>query len=138
MKKSGDSLVPADSEAASRLHGLSRDGLVMVGVRQPRNPRQHRLIWGLARLVHENTDGFTDAAHVIEQCKIGTGYVDRIRLVIPELGEVEQIRGKSIAFESMAQDDADEFLQRMLDYIASDLMPGVDPVAMLAEARAGT
>lgn len=133
MKKSGDKLIPADREATSRIHDMPSEKLVMVSVRQPRNPRFHRMAWGIARLVYDNSERFESAEHVMENLKVAGGLVDRWKIIIPDLGEVEQIRGRSIAFESMDQAEFSEFWEKALDFIAKELMPGVDIEAMLRE-----
>jgi hypothetical protein len=126
LKKVGDFLVPTDDDSRKLLGSIPENVMVLTNVRTPRNPNQLRLIWHLARLVFDNTEQFESAEHVMEQIKIGTGYSVRTLLVIPGVGEVWQVRGKSIAYESMPQSEFAQWLETALDYVAADLLPGVD------------
>lgn len=126
MKKQGDFLVPTDVESRKLLGSIQENVMVLVNARTPRNPNQHRLIWHLARLIFDNTERFDSAEHVMEQIKIGTGYTTRTLLVIPGVGEVWQIRGISISYESMPQQEFAEWLEVVLDYVAAELIPGIE------------
>jgi len=125
LKKIGNSLVPTDDKGR-KLFGLIKENvMVMTNVRTPRNPDQHRFIWHLARIVHENSERFESAEHVLEQIKIGTGYSVRTLLSVPGVGDVWQVRGKSIAYESMNQSDFADWLDMALDYIVVVIIPGL-------------
>ena len=119
LKKVSDQLVPTDDESRKLFGSIPENVMVLVNVRTPRNPNQHRLVWHLARLVFDNTERFDSAEHVMEQIKIGTGYSTRTLLVIPGIGEVWQVRGISIAYESMPQQEFAEWLEMALDYVAA-------------------
>ena len=126
MKKQGDFLVPTDAEGRKLLGSIQENVMVLVNARTPRNPNQHRLVWHLARLVFDNTEQFDSAEHVMEQIKIGTGYSTRTLLVIPGIGEVWQVRGISIAYESMPQQEFADWLEVVLDYVSVELIPGIE------------
>lgn len=126
LKKVSDQLVPTDDESRKLFGSIPENVMVLVNVRTPRNPNQHRLVWHLARLVFDNTERFDSAEHVMEQIKIGTGYSTRTLLVIPGIGEVWQVRGISIAYESMPQQEFAEWLEMALDYVAAELIPGIE------------
>ena len=126
LKKISDQLVPTDDESRKLFGSIPENVMVLVNVRTPRNPNQHRLVWHLARLVFDNTERFDSAEHVMEQIKIGTGYSTRTLLVIPGIGEVWQVRGISIAYESMPQQEFAEWLEMALDYVAAELIPGIE------------
>ena len=126
-------LVPADEECAERMQRVKDGALVMVSARTSRNPVQHRLLWHLARLVADNSDDFLNAEHVVEQIKIGTGLTDNVLLRIPGVGDVIQMRGRSIAFESMPQMEFEEWFERALDYVVTDLLPLVSREEVVRE-----
>ena len=126
MKKQGDSFVPTDVDGRKLLGSIQENVMVLISARTPRNPNQHRLIWHLARLIFDNTERFDSAEHVMEQIKIGTGYSTRTLLIIPGIGEVWQVRGISIAYESMPQQEFAEWLELVLDYVAEELIPGIE------------
>lgn len=132
VKRRGSILVPGDGRSEDAVMAMREGALIMVRAKVPRNPNQHRLFWHLCRLVFENSDDFTSAEHVAEQIKIGVGYVDRVRLVVPDLDdfgpplEVDQVRGKSLSFESMSQTEFGPFFDRALDYVVNELLPGME------------
>jgi len=135
MRLDGGALIPADKDAQDRISRIKRDGLVMVQVRQPRNPRQHRMAWGLARIVWENTERYASPERVMDEIKVNLGHCDSFMLKIKGVGEVEQLMPRSIAFESMDQTEFDAFFESMIDYVASEMIPGIDPIALMAELR---
>lgn len=138
VRVSGGALVPADSDSKERLNRVRDGTLVMVRAKAPRNPKQHRLLWHLARMIHENSESFESAEHVVEQMKIGTGLTDRMQLTIPGIGVVIQERGKSITFESMPQSEFEDWFERVLDYTVVSLLPGVskDEIRAIIEEKA--
>ena len=126
VKVENGALVPADADSREKIGRLKNGRLIMIRALAPRNPLQHRLLWHLARLVHENSENFTSSEHVVEQMKIGTGLTDRVQLIVPGIGTVIQERGKSISFESMPQAEFEEWFERVLDYTVIHLLPGID------------
>lgn len=131
LRKQGSSLVPTDLNGQKLFGLIAENVMVLVNVRAPRNPNQHRLVWHLARLIFENTERFDSAEHVVEQIKVGTGRSSRTLLVIPGIGEVWQVRGISISFESMPQQEFADWLEVVLDYVTTDLLPGVGREAIV-------
>lgn len=136
MKRAGNALVPADEAATEALSKLKPGKLLLVSSQSPRNPSQHRLFWHLCDLIQENSDQFVDREHVAEQIKIGTGRVSRTRYKVPDIGWVEQVRGLSISYGSMPQEEFQEWFKRVLDYVVTDLLPGVNRGDIKAELEA--
>lgn len=125
LRREGDGLAPIDLEGRQLMGLMAEGALVMVSAKNPRNPRQHRLLFKLARLVFENSDDFDSAEHVVEQIKIGTGLTDRTLYNVPGVGDVWQVRGQSIAFESMSQSKFAAWFELALDYVVAELLPGI-------------
>lgn len=118
-------LEPADRLSEAAVASLRPGRLVMVRSHTPRNGAHHRLLWAMAKLIAENNENYEDEEHVVEQLKLVTGHVKRVWYDVPGLGRIEQIRGASIAYESMSQEDFAEWFGKASAYVLSDMLPGV-------------
>ena len=101
----GAALVPDDRKSFDLLAQVKVGRPVMVKTKTARNPKQHRLLWALAAKIAENVERFQDAEHVVHELKIQTGHVERRQINVPGLGIVFQEWPKSIAYESMPQEE---------------------------------
>jgi hypothetical protein len=118
-------LEPADRLSEAAVASLRPGRLVMVRSHTPRNGKHHRLLWAMAGLIADNNEAYEDADHVVEQLKLATGHVKRVWYDVPGLGRIEQIRGASIAYESMSQEDFSIWFDKAIAYVLSDMLPGV-------------
>lgn len=118
-------LLPADKQSEELLWHVKTGRMVMVKTRTARNPQQHRLLWALAAKIAENVERFTDAEHVVHELKIHTGHVERKQINVPGLGIVFQEWPRSIAYESMPQEDFAIWFEKVLAYVASDIWPSI-------------
>lgn len=121
----GPVLSPADQPSLDMLKRVKPGRTVMVKTKSARNPKQHRLLWSLAAKIAENVERFTDAEHVVHELKLHTGHVERKQINVPGLGVVFQEWPKSIAYESMSQEDFAIWFDKVLAYVASDIWPGI-------------
>ena len=118
-------LLPADKQSEELLHAVKTGRLVMVKTKTARNPQQHRLLWALAAKIADNVERFDDAEHVVHELKINTGHVERRQINVPGLGIVFQEWPKSIAYESMAQEEFAIWFDKVLAYVAEKIWPGI-------------
>lgn len=133
MKRKGMTLVPADARSEDMLRKVPEGRDLMVRTVTARNVKQHRLLWVVAGMVADNSLGFEDAEHVVEQLKISTGHVTRRAFYIPDVGFVWRVQGKSIAFQSMTQEEFAEFFSEAVSVITAEMMEGVEPDEIRAE-----
>jgi|TARA_R100000544_G_scaffold34719_3_gene21657 hypothetical protein len=119
-------LVPTDRKSEDLIKALRPGRIVMIRSHAARNGKHHRLLWAVAGLIAENSEHYDDAEHVVEQLKLATGHVKRVWYDVPGLGRIQQIRGASIAYESMSQEDFSAWFEKALIYIQSDMLPGVE------------
>ena len=114
-------LRPADDNANRLLSKLKLGALVMVEIRRPRNAKHHRKWWVLVQLIADNLEGHYPAERISDLIKVRIGHVTRIRTMsgVTELP-------KSISFASMDQTAFEDFYDRAIAYICSDLLPGLD------------
>lgn len=66
-------LVPADIMADELLQALPIGKEVLVTIRRARNPKHHRKLFALLRVVTENTDRWANEAVLLEDLKLVTG-----------------------------------------------------------------
>jgi hypothetical protein len=69
-------LQPLDDQATEELRRLPIGKAVYVELKAARNPRQHRLLFGLLKALTDNTDLFPSVDSALVAMKIGTGLVD--------------------------------------------------------------
>jgi hypothetical protein len=121
----GKALVPDDRQSEAMLGVVKIGRRVMVKTKTARNPKQHRLLWALAAKIADNCERFQDAEHVVHELKIQTGHVERRQINVPGLGMVFQEWPKSIAYESMSQEDFANWFERVLAYVSKSIWPGI-------------
>lgn len=129
----GLALVPDDARSEALLKQVKPGRPMMVKTKSARNPKQHRLLWALAAKIAENVERFTDAEHVVHELKLHTGHVERKQINVPGLGVVFQEWPKSIAYESMPQEEFAIWFEKVLAYVASDIWPGIGSQAIRNE-----
>lgn len=123
-------LRPVNSIAEDKLKKLKLGDVVAVDVRKPRCLSHHRLYWALCQLVAENMDGHYDAEVVSDVIKIRAGHVLPVKTA---KGEV--FLPKSISFAAMDQLQFNEFFDRALRVVVSDILPGLDSDTLRAEVE---
>lgn len=129
----GRMLCPDDRKSEQLLQQVKPGRKVMVKTKTARNPRQHRLLWALASKIAENSERFQDAEHVVHELKINTGHVERRQINVPGIGIVFQEWPKSIAYESMPQEEFAEWFERVLAYVSKSIWPGISSEEIRAE-----
>lgn len=112
-RRVGNTAVPADARSLAFLQAR-KDGAVFVAdTNGARNPKQLNLWWALCALVCEAED-LPNPEKVSTDLKIALGHVDTH---VDRMGDVHLIP-KSIAFESMPQEEFDQLFRAALDVIA--------------------
>jgi hypothetical protein len=66
-------LVPADFMAEELFQAIPIGKEVLVTIRRARNPKHHRKLFALLRVVTENTDRWANEAVLLEDLKLATG-----------------------------------------------------------------
>lgn len=122
-------LLPTDG-LTERLLGDYPSGVCKVKATRPRRAKPHRLYWGLLGVVADNCELSPDQLHQL--VKHATGYSVTVQR---KSGERVTLFG-SIAFDAMDNDEFRAFLDKALAFIADEILPAVDPDALMAEARA--
>ena len=100
MVKHNGGLIAADDGAAETLRSVKQGREVLVEVKTPRSPRQHRLFFALLGMLVENGDTFPTVEAALSAVKIALGEADPI--INAATGEVVYVL-RSIAFASCDQ-----------------------------------
>lgn len=130
--KRGNGLFPADPVTETMLEGVGQGQTVTTDEpRRRRNPQFHKLMMSILQKVVENTDNrYADIDDLMFELKVRTGMFK----------EIDTRRGvrlvpRSISFASMSEQKFKRVSDRWLYVISTEIMPGVDPESLLAEAR---
>jgi len=117
-------LAPVDDAGREAIGVYGTGEVVRIKLYRDRNPRHHRLFFGLLNLVFENQQRYLSREALRFALTIQAGYVDEIRLS----GDKIALKPKSIAFASMDQHEFKLFYDAALKAIP-ELLPelaGVD------------
>jgi hypothetical protein len=122
MRREGTHLVPVDPISAEEIAEIPTTADLLVTVRTPRNPRQHRLAWALADKVAEACDWLNDRSEAMDYLKMKAHHV-RI-MVEPKSGKTF-IVPRSIAWASLPQAAFNRFFNRIVWIVCNDIVPGL-------------
>lgn len=131
--KRGAGLFPADPVTEAMLDGIGQGQSVTTDEpRKRRNPAFHALMMGiLQKVVEQTAPRYADVEDLMFELKLRTRMFK----------EIDTRRGvrlvpRSISFASMSEQQFKRVSDRWLYVISTEIMPGVDPEALLTEARA--
>lgn len=129
MLRRGTMLMPAAPLDSEAVLGLPLDKALRVRVTQPRNVDRLRLYWALIGLIAENLDGVTDEA-LHDAVKVRLGYCHEVRF----RGGIIRVP-KSVAFDQMEEPEFAAFLDRFIEFVRTDVIPGLSRPAFERRAR---
>jgi hypothetical protein len=89
----------------------------------PRNGPHHRKLMALLQLIAENSEVYTTVERALVAVKLIVGHFEPC--IDPETGEVIKVP-KSIAFDSMDQDEFDSFYSDAIDGVLQHVLPKFD------------
>lgn len=126
----GPVLRPCDEAGETALKRVGQGKIVTVNVKQPRNPQHHRLFWALMSKVYENQSHFKSVEQLVSAVKIATGHTETVVL---KRGTYEI--PKSISFAAMDQGEFDIFYDRAVEFVCTEVIPGLGRAELEAEIR---
>lgn len=134
FRKRGRSLVPVDQEGLDVLAALRNERDVEVVLKQPRNPRHHRLLFALLNFITTHSDLFASTEAALTGLKIACGLVDPY--IDPASGKTFFVP-RSISFSSMDQTAFAAFFDRAVYVVTERWMPaGTTAESVRAEIEA--
>ena len=127
----GAYLRPHTEEATAWARRMNPGDIIEVDVVRPRSQQHHRLFFAMLKIVNDNRDGGS-VDELLDIIKIGAGHTYVVELPGGFLYRVP----KSVSFAKMDQDQFSAFFNSAVDYIVSDILPGIDKAALTAEIYA--
>lgn len=86
----------------------------------PRNVQHHRKLFALLQLIADNSETYDTAEKALYALKLCTGHL--YPMVDPRTGEIVPV-ARSIAFESMGQEDFEAWYCQALDAVTAHIVP---------------
>lgn len=131
LRRRGLALVPEHEADIDLIRRIPRGAEVMVEIRQPRNLQHHKLFRALLAKVIEAGAPFQNDDALLFWIKHKLGFVDR--MLCPD-GTVLEMP-KSTNFESMDQTKFRQFFEQAIELICTEVIPGLEVSALVAEIR---
>lgn len=103
-----------------RLETMKAGSWLRLEFSSPRHGKHHRKLMALLQLIAENSETYATVAQALIAVKLVVGHFDL--LADPKTGEIVQIP-RSIAFESMPQDEFDVFYAAAIDGVLQHILP---------------
>ena len=130
----GLELRPIDEEGRLAIQSLRLHDQVMVELKQSRSLQQHRLYWGLIRLVHQNLpeeleQNFPRPENLSKAVLDALGYVDEVYGL--DGRTFRQVR--SIAFQNMDSAEFNNLMQSAIELVTTKIIPGLGCEELLTE-----
>lgn len=132
VRKIGNTLVPADPAALELVQSIKPGGSLWLRGNRARNPRRHRLFWALVQIIKDNTDARQSPEAIADYLKIRGGHVEVFRRPGGEVVEVP----KSISFAKCSEGEFSEFINRLMQVIRTEIIPGLDEGDLRRELEA--
>lgn len=126
-------LVPVHEIYDDELSSIPQDTDLRIVANTPRNAKQHRLAWCLAKLVSESCDWLPDKDSAMDWLKIKARHV---KIIQDPATEQIAIIPKSIAFASLSQQAFKRVLDRMIFITCAEIIPGLDEGDLRGELEA--
>lgn len=124
-------LVPVDQEGLDALAMIRDERDVHVEIKQPRNPKHHRLLFALLKFITTHSDLFVSTDAALLGLKIACGLVDPY--IDASTGKTFFVP-RSISFSSMDQTAFSAFFDRAVYVVTDRWMPaGTTPESVRAE-----
>jgi hypothetical protein len=127
-------LKPINDDAMEILRGVGQGEIVEVDILRPRNTKHNAYFFATMKMVWDNADHsrWESMDVLIQEAKIQTGHYDR-RDIISGGETFKVITPRSMSYGAMDENEFSEFHQRVLDWIARDILPGIEESDMRRE-----
>ena len=128
-KWNGHAFTPIDEVQAEIAAKAARGGKeIRMVVSHPRNPRQHRLLFALLKIVADNHEKFDSVEKVLLALKFATGQAE-----CNIVNDTVVWSPKSISFSSMGQEEFNSFFDAALDAVTGWMLVGTTKTEILNE-----
>ena len=117
VRRSGDKLVPITEWDREQILEIPEGKDLSIKVSRTRSARQHRLFWSLMQIVVDNHPVYLRPEQLVEWLKLRLGYVEEVMFHNGEM----MTKLSSISFSSMGQAEFQEFFNKALYVIATEV-----------------
>lgn len=131
MVKRLGALRPTDDEGTEAMRKIPDGSLVKVTWTRPRNIRFHNKFFAMLGIVLKNQEHYKSMDELKQVCKLRIGHV---HVVQTPYGEERW--PKSISWASMDETEFSEFYDRAVDWVISEVIPGLQRQHLDAEVEA--
>lgn len=122
LVREGSKLGAADPISAEAIAGLKFGEALTAKIQRPRNPKHHRKLFALLKVVFDNQTTYATTEQLLEALKLATGLFETGLTV----DRMPYVRPLSISFASMDQHSFNEFYDRAVDVILTKVLPNTD------------
>lgn len=114
------------------LAGVPEGGIVLVEMKQPRNPAHHAKFFALLNLIFKNQSHYRTQDEMLDAIKVYVGHCDFMYL----RDGSTVARPKSISFARMDQLAFNDFYGRVVDIVCQYIVPDLDKEDLKRELEA--
>lgn len=132
MRRKGDALVAADTNAAKIMERMKDGQLVAVRLIRGRSAAQNRRYWLVLKCVVDATGRWSTPDELHEALKVETGHYQAVQLIG---GRVIKVPG-STSFDEMGQDAFQAYMDAAFRILCDEVLGGMSVEELLQEAEA--
>jgi hypothetical protein len=131
LVRDGQRLSAADPLSAEIISEFKHKEVLTATIRRPRNPKHHRKLFALLKVVFEAQSSFATLEQLLSAIKLAVGLfdtgmtIDKVPYVVP----------KSISFASMDQAQFTVVYDKMVDVILTKIIPNVSRTELEAQVH---
>jgi len=122
LRREGNALVPVNGTSRDALAKIKPGAIVAADVRRPRNLKHLRKFWTMIDVIFEAQSHFATKERMVDAIKIASGHFVTWRM--PDGREV--VEPDSISFAELSQDGFEEFYDRAVGILLTQILPNCD------------
>ena len=121
-------LIPLDYLGEEAIKTLPFAAILNTKLTGARNPKHHRLFFAVINVVFKSQDYYATREHMLDDIKIAVGHYEWVE---SKFGKRQ--RPKSINFNSMDQATFNEFYDKAMHFILTEILPRMDQASLEKE-----
>ena len=119
-RKGALALVPTDTVAETALERLKPGDEVFVWTKKPRNPKFHRKFMAMIHFIFQHQSKYRTLDNLLTAIKLRVGLFETYIV-----GDKTCFVPGSISFEKMGEVEFEEFYERVMDVIVTEIAPAI-------------
>jgi hypothetical protein len=128
LSRHGNALVGMEPSSSDAIQAMKHGEVVTATIRRTRNPAHHRKFMALMQVVFDAQTRYPTLMQLLDVIKIATGHFDEF-----EYRGMRVVKPRSISFAKLDQAAFEQFYQRAVEVIITEVIPGADSTEL--EAR---